>query len=151
MGSTFCFHFLREKSSLSSVWVGAWSPGYSDESNVLTFFWFVVWWMIIRRCSSCLFLIMMSFALDFPLLKLLHVWRSSIFLLRYPWFYFANLPQAAIWQGHTIRLVSTFFSLFLGAVAPFSKTTLAPWVKIIWAISCIYSPSPCWCYFARKI
>ena len=42
MGSTFCFHFLREKSSLSSVWVGAWSPGYSDESNVLTFFWFVV-------------------------------------------------------------------------------------------------------------
>ena len=54
-------------------------------------------------------------------------------------------------QGHTQGLVSTFFSLFLGAVAPFSKTTLAPWVKIIWAISCIYSPSPCWCYFARKI
>ena len=53
-------------------------------------------------------------------------------------------------QGHTQGLVSTFFSLFLGAAAPISKTTRIS-LKIIWAISCLFSPSPCWCYFARKI
>ena len=72
------------------------------------------------------------------------------FLKRHPLILLCKFTTSGDCQGHTQGLVSTFFSLFLGAAAPISKTN---WIslKIIWAISCLFSPSPCWCYFARKI
>ena len=72
------------------------------------------------------------------------------FLKRHPLILLCKFTTSGDSQGHTQGLVSTFFSLFLGAAAPISKTTRIS-LKIIWAISCLFSPSLCWCYFARKI
>ena len=72
--------------------------------------------------------------------------RSFIFLSVIPLILLCKFTTSGDSQGHTQGLVSTFFSLFLGAAAPISKTTRRS-LKIIWAISCLFSPSPCWCYF----
>ena len=52
-------------------------------------------------------------------------------------------------RAHHPACLHIFFIVFGCSCSFFKNNQIS--LKIIWAISCLFSPSPCWCYFARKI
>ena len=130
---------------------GSRSPGWKEVRGILSFFGDVdgyagIW----QGCCSLSLVVGMRPFLFFYYYYCFFGWAFIHFLKRHPLILLCKFTTSGDSQGHTQGLVSTFFSLFLGAAAPVSKTTRIS-LKIIWAISCLFSPSPCWCYFARKI
>ena len=130
---------------------GSRSPGWKEVRGILSFLgnvdgYFGGW----QGCCSLSLVVGMRPFLFFYYYYCFFGWAFIHFLKRHPLILLCKFTTSGDSQGHTQGLVSTFFSLFLGAAAPISKTTRRS-LKIIWAISCLFSPSPCWCYFARKI
>ena len=130
---------------------GSRSPGWKEVRGILSFLgdvdgYFRGW----QGCCSLNLVVGMRPFLFFYYYYCFFGWAFIHFLKRHPLILLCKFTTSGDSQGHTQGLVSTFFLLFLGAAAPMSKTTRGA-LKIIWAISCLFSPSPCWCYFARKI
>ena len=94
-----------------------------------------LWFLVI---GSVLFLVSCYFYCFFR-------WAFIHFLKRHPLILLCKFTTSGDCQGHTQgACLHIFFIVFGCSGSCFKNNQIS--LKIIWAISCLFSPSPCWCY-----
>ena len=130
-----------------SSWGGD-SKTWLKEVSIVSLFSQWCWWvhqelvgLVFSRFlvkGSVLFLISCYFYCFFR-------WAFIHFLKRYPLILLCKFTTSGDCQGHTQgACLHIFFIVFGCSGSCFKNNQIS--LKIIWAISCLFSPSPCWCY-----